>query len=179
MTLWRCAALALVLAAGHVSAQLAREPDDVGDDGRQLRPTSGQQSRPNQAKLVQNQLSVELSGTGVQAKVTFSAPSPALFTAPANTKVKDGIITVTNSGTGPLTLSAAPAISKTAGAAASKFSITGGTCVSGKVVAAAGGTCTIAIRYTPANKADSTARVSLTTTGADDRSQSSASFRGN
>ena len=86
---------------------------------------------------------------------------------------------VTNTGTGPLTLRAAPSISKTDGAAASKFSIIGGSCSSGVVVAAAGGTCTIAVRYTPANMRASTARVTLTDSGAAEGTQRSANFSGN
>jgi hypothetical protein len=84
MGLWRCAALALVLAAGHVSAQLAREPDDVGDDGRSVRPTSGEESRPNKAS---SKLSVPLTGTGVKATpgTPKSSPKP---TSDAKGKVK-------------------------------------------------------------------------------------------
>jgi len=106
MTLWRCAALALVLAAGHVSAQLAREPDDVGDDGRSIRPTSGEESRPNKASSM---LSVPLTGTGVKAAPSNPKSSPKATSDPDKSKVKSSTTIVKK-----------PTTAKPAGAAASK-----------------------------------------------------------
>jgi hypothetical protein len=119
-----------------------------------------------------------VTGIGVQANVVFSAPAPVLTSTPANTTAKKATITVRNTGSGPLKLSAAPTITKTAGAAASQFAITGGTCASA-VVVAAGGTCTISIRYTPANAVISTAHVTLRDIGAAAATQNSANFNGN
>ena len=103
MSLWRCAALALVLAAGHVSAQLAREPDDVGDDGH-VKPTSGEESRPG--KKPSPMLSVPLTGTGVKA-APKSSPKPT--SDPDKSKVKSSTTVVKKLTT-----------AKPAGAAASK-----------------------------------------------------------
>jgi hypothetical protein len=103
MTLWRCAALALVLAAGHVSAQLAREPDAVADDGR-VKPTSGEESRPG--KKPSPMLSVPLTGTGVKANPK-SSPKPT--SDPDKSKVKSSTTVVKK-----------PTTAKPAGAAASK-----------------------------------------------------------
>jgi hypothetical protein len=104
MSLWRCAALALVLAAGHVSAQLAREPDNVGDDATSVRPTLGEQSRPG--KNPSSMLSVPLTGTGVKASPK-SSPKPT--SAPDKSKV-----------TSSTTVVKKPTTAKPAGAAASK-----------------------------------------------------------
>ena len=103
MSLWRCAALALVLAAGHVSAQLAREPDDVGDDGH-VKPTSGEESRPG--KKPSPMLSVSLTGTGLKANPK-SSPKPT--SDPDKSKVKSSTTVVKKLTT-----------AKAAGAAASK-----------------------------------------------------------
>ena len=104
MSLWRCAALAMLLAAGHVSAQLAREPDDVGDDGRSVKPTSGEESRPG--KKPSPMLSVPLTGTGVKANPK-SSPKPT--SDPDKSKVKSSTTVVKK-----------PTTAKPAGAAASK-----------------------------------------------------------
>jgi hypothetical protein len=187
--IWRCAAALVVVLVAAPAAQAARE----SDDSRPRKPTSGQEARPAKSTPGQETsspgedkppantttLSIPLSGTGLQASVTFSAPSPQLTTVPANTKAKSGTIMVTNTGTGPLTLRAAPSISKTDGAAASKFSIIGGTCASGVVVAGQGGTCTVVVSYQPANTRASTARVTLTDSGAAEGTQRSAIFSGN
>ena len=103
MSLWRCAALAMLLAAGHVSAQLAREPDDVGDDGRSVKPTSGEESRPG--KKPSPMLSVPLTGTGVKANPK-SSPKPT--SDPDKSKVKSSTTVVKK-----------PTTAKPAGAAAS------------------------------------------------------------
>jgi hypothetical protein len=111
------------------------------------------------------------------AMVSISDPNPDLTTTPANTKTKNGTITVTNTGTNGLTLSAAPTIAKTAGAAASTFAITGGTCAANTILKP-GGSCTIKVQYTPADKAMATAQVTLIDSGAPTSSQTS-SFHGN
>jgi hypothetical protein len=94
MTLWRCAAtLVLALAAGHVSAQLAREPVKVGDDGRQVKTGSDEDSRPKPSDV----LSVPLTGTGVEAPAgtpppdkdgTKTAKKPTEKTGGASSKSK-------------------------------------------------------------------------------------------
>jgi hypothetical protein len=120
---------------------------------------------------------VTFTVTGAAAP-TFSAPTPALTTTPANTTAKTGTITVTNpaSSTGPLNLTAAPIIVRNTGTGA--YTITGGTCVSGLAVAP-GATCTIVVHYAPATTATSTAHVTLTDTGATTATQNSANFNGN
>ena len=154
---------ALVLLQG-VSApvSLAGDRDDGDHDGHaQAQKTSV--------------VSMPLSGTGVEAKVTFSKPSPALTSNPANTAVKDATITVSVTGTGPLKLTDSPTITKTSGAPGSRFTIAGGRCSAGKEIAP-GESCTIAIKYTPANKQISTAHVTLTGSGAREKQLHSESF---
>jgi len=100
------------------------------------------------------------------ATVTISAPSPSLVTG--TTTSHFGTVSVSNASaaTGPLTLTAAPAVVKTVGPAATSFSITGGTCVSGFVINP-GGSCTIQVTYNPSGTtAISTAHISLANTGA-------------
>jgi hypothetical protein len=113
----------------------------------------------------------------LDAVVSITDPNPDLTTTPANTKTKNGTITVSNTGTSRLILSAAPTITKTAGAAASTFAITGGTCAANKILAP-GGTCTIKVQYIPADKAMATAHVTLVDSGALKPSQTST-FHGN
>jgi len=102
-----------------------------------------------------------LNGTDALAGVTIGAPSPALTTAAANTSTKTGIITVSNSAAGELILTATPAIVKV-GPAGGTFTITGGTCANGSVVAP-GGSCTINVQYAPGTStATATAHVTIT-----------------
>ncbi len=115
------------------------------------------------------------------ATVAFSAPSPVLTTTPANTSTKAGTITVSNAAaaTGPLTLTAAPTITKSAGNAASAFSITGGTCGSGTVVPP-GGSCTINVQYAPGGvTTTATAHVTITGSGLAAATLNSGNFNGN
>jgi hypothetical protein len=117
--------------------------------------------------------------TVTSATPAISAPSPALNTG--GTSIKTGTVTVSNaaSATGPLTLTAPPAVVKTAGPAAGAFSITGGTCVSGSVVNP-GGTCTIVVQYNPhGTTATSTAHISLANTGAASSPLNGSNFTGN
>jgi Bacterial Ig domain/Abnormal spindle-like microcephaly-assoc'd, ASPM-SPD-2-Hydin len=127
-----------------------------------------------------------LTGTGFTpvAVVGFSAPNPSLVTGTRTAHT--GTITVTNSGTGPLTLTANPTVTETAGL--NNFAIvaptTGTRCVSGFVVAA-GGTCTIGVQYTPNTSGTlttSTAHVTLTdngTAGGNGATQNSGNFNAN
>jgi hypothetical protein len=116
------------------------------------------------------------------ATVAFAGPTPALTTGTANTTTKTGTITVSNTATGtnagPLTLTAAPTIVKV-GTAGGTFSITGGNCASGTVIAA-GGNCTITVQYVPGTStATATAHVTITDSGAATATQTSANFSGN
>jgi hypothetical protein len=109
---------------------------------------------------------VALTGITTVATVSFSAPTQ-LFTTPATTTTKSDTITVKNTATGAnagsLTLTAAPIVTRYMGLGT--FSITGGTCASGTVLAPAGtpaGTCTIIVQYIPSGTAPSLARVTIT-----------------
>jgi len=111
------------------------------------------------------QTSPAVTFTVTAATVTFSSPTPALNTGGLGTK--NGTITVTNAATapGPVTLTAAPTIAQTGGTGNGTFTITGGNCVSGAVVAP-GGNCTINVQYagqTNTNTANGT--VTITGTG--------------
>ena len=166
----RCGAFlagALVLAqAVSAPAALAQERDRRNDnhDGKEQATTTV--------------VSMPLTGTGVEARVAFSTPSPALTSRPANTEVKNGIITVANTGNAPLKLTAAPSIVKTSGDAANKFTIAGGSCSSGKELLASG-TCTIMVKYMPANRDNSAAHVTLTVSGTSEAQHHSETFDGN
>jgi hypothetical protein len=102
------------------------------------------------------------------ATVAFSNPTPSLVTGA--TTAHSGTITVTNTATGasagPLTLTAAPTVTKV-GAPGGTFSITGGTCVSGAIVnPVAGSSCTIIVQYNPGGSTTTaTANVTITGTG--------------
>ena len=103
------------------------------------------------------------------ATLTISAPTPVLTSTPANTNTKTGTITVANTATGAnagtFTFSSAPTVTKTAGAAASSFSITGGSCINGFAIAA-GSNCTIVVQYLPSGSTTTaTAHVTVTGTG--------------
>ena len=118
----------------------------------------------------------------VGATVTFS--NPGLTTIPANRTPKDGTITVTNTATGanagPLTLTGAPTLTRTAGTGA--FTITGGTCVSGLVVNPGGGSCTMVVHYVPPAapaSPGSTAHATLPNSGAATNPQQGPGFNGN
>ena len=96
------------------------------------------------------------------ASVTFSNPVPALTSTPANTTTKVGTITVSNpAGANPTyTLTATPSVTLLTGTGT--FSITGGTCATGRVVSP-GTTCTIVVQYvTNGSTASSTANVGIT-----------------
>jgi len=85
-----------------------------------------------------------------------------------NNAVKTGVVTVTNRGGGPLTITSAPSISRLSGKGdfAIVASGTGTPCTASLVVAPGGGACTIGVQYTPSGKGASTARLTLTDSGA-------------
>lgn len=86
----------------------------------------------------------------------------------ASLAMRTSVVTVTNRGASPLTITAAPSISRLTGNG--NFSIivpdTGTPCAPSVVVAPGGGTCTIGVRYIPSDGGKSTARLVLTDTGA-------------
>ena len=113
------------------------------------------------------------------AAVTISAPTPTLAPTTPNTATETATMTVSNSATanGNLTLTAAPAIVPVPANPA--FSITGGTCASGTVVAP-GGSCTIIVQYAPgASTATVNAHVTITGTGMSTPTLNSANFTAN
>lgn len=87
--------------------------------------------------------------------------------------VKTSVLTVTNRGGGPLTITAAPAINRLSGngSFAIVASGTGTPCAASLVVAPGGGTCTIGVQYTPAGGGVSTARLTLADSGAETTTQ--------
>jgi hypothetical protein len=112
----------------------------------------------------------------------FTGPTPALTTTPANGTTKTGTVTLRNSATGanagPITLTAAPAVNRVTGTGA--FTVTGGTCASGTVLAS-GATCTITVQYVPPTTGSltSTAHVTITDTGVATATQNSPNFTAN
>jgi hypothetical protein len=112
----------------------------------------------------------------------FTGPTPALTTTPANGTTKTGTVTLRNSATGAtagsLVLTATPAVNRVTGTGA--FTVTGGTCASGTVLAP-GATCTIIVQYVPPTTGSltSTAHVTIADTGAATATQNSANFTAN
>jgi hypothetical protein len=135
-------------------------------------------STPNSNGGVTNNVTFTVLG----GSASFTGPTPALTTSPASNTTKNGTITVTNNSTGanagPLTLTAAPTNARQTGTGT--FTITGGTCLSGTVIAP-GGSCTINVRYVPPTTGTlgSTANVTITDSGATTATQTSATFTGN
>lgn len=86
----------------------------------------------------------------------------------ASIAMKTSVVTVTNRGASPLTITAAPAITRLSGNG--NFAIvppdTGTPCAPSLVVAPGGGKCTIGVRYIPSDGGRSTARLLLTDSGA-------------
>jgi hypothetical protein len=127
---------------------------------------------------------VSLTGTGLaNAMVGFSGPTPSLVTGTRT--LHSGTITVTNSGTGPLTMTAAPTVAKTSGGTTTTGSFTipaTGTTCTGTTVLNPGGTCTINVQYTPnttGTLGTATGAVTLTDTGAATTTQTSPNFSAN
>jgi hypothetical protein len=112
----------------------------------------------------------------------FTGPAPALTTTPANGSPKTGTVTLHNSATGanagPLKLTVAPVVNRVSGTGA--FTVTGGTCVSGLVLAPAA-TCTITVHYVPPTTGSltSTGHVTITDTGTMTATQNSPNFGAN
>jgi len=128
---------------------------------------------------------VTLTGTGTGlAVVAFTGPANTpLTTGSPNRAVKNGTITVRNTGNANLVLTTAPTITQ---GSQGVFAITGGTCgINSTLTPAppnAGSTCTITVRYTPPVAptvlATSTATITLSDTGAAATTQT-YSFNGN
>ena len=112
----------------------------------------------------------------------FTGPTPALTTTPANGTTKTGTVTLRNSATGanagPIALTAAPVVNRVTGTGA--FTVTGGTCASGTVLAP-GATCTIVVHYVPPTTGSltSTAHVTIADTGVATATQNSPNFTAN
>ncbi len=125
---------------------------------------------------------IAISGTALQAVVGFTVPAN-MTTTPGTNATKTGTVTITNTGNGPLTLTAAPTIAKSSGLGTGTPSITGGTCISGTVVAASGGTCTLTVQWAPTGgflgRQTANLSVTLTDTGAATPTQSSQTFPAN
>jgi hypothetical protein len=120
-----------------------------------------------------------LNGTGVQAAVSFTGPAPAMNGGGLSTK--NGTITVHNTGTAALTLSStvAPTIAKVGGLGTGTATIqSGGSCALGTAVAA-GGACTISVRWVPTNTSTANLAVTITDTGAATPAQTSGTFPAN
>jgi hypothetical protein len=89
-----------LVAAPHVSAQAIQEPDDQGDDvrddGRTIKTTSGEEARPAGGTV----LSIPLTGTGVEVKPNRSPTSkPVNHTAKPVTTARSNKVTELFSGT--------------------------------------------------------------------------------
>jgi len=124
-----------------------------------------------------------LNFTVLGAAVTFAGPVQALTTAGAGTATtKPGIVTVQNgAGTnaGPFTFTAAPTIALASGVGT--FTITGGTCAAGTVLAP-GGSCTISVQDVPPATAPFAGKATVTVTGtglASANGTATFSFNGN
>ncbi len=141
------------------------------------------------ATLGQRNVSITTPGGTATLNNSFRVIGATITFTPAGLNTggrtaKDGTVTVRNTAiggnAGPLTLTAAPTLSQLSGTGT--FTITGGTCVSGAVVNAGGGTCTINVHYVPpASPASvtSTMRVNLSNTGAASNPLQSGSITGN
>jgi hypothetical protein len=171
----RVAMLAVAMAAAqYAAAQVNGESDHRAGDDHAVTLAAGEQAPP-----VSTLLSIPLTGNGVQAVLNISEPRPELFSTPPGDTVKNGTVTVRNSGSGPFTFSTQPSVVNTSGEKAGSFAITGGTCTFGVVVASNGGSCTIKIRYTPKGTAVASAHLRLIGRGAASGIQESAGFYGN
>jgi hypothetical protein len=112
--------------------------------------------------------SVTLTGTGtyVASAVTFSAPNPALTTATADLTTKRGVVTVTNTGPGRVSMTAVPTVIRSAGTGAfSLYTPATGTPCTATTVLAFGASCVVGVQYVPVDTATATAHVSVTDTG--------------
>src|SRR5262249_2715605 len=113
--------------------------------------------RPSNANLGLRSVSVTTPGGTVTLNNSFRIVGAQTFNYSAaglNTggrTLKHGVVAVTNTtggaNAGPLTLTGTPTFTQTAGTGT--FTITGGTCISGTVLNAGGGSCTITVDYQP------------------------------
>jgi hypothetical protein len=131
-----------------------------------------------------NPYSVVLTGNVLEANPVFSGPTPSLVTG--TTAIHSGLITVTNSGTGPLTLTAAPTVAR-AGGGTNYFSVltapvpapAGTQCASG-VTLQVNGTCWIDVQYNPhGTTTTESGQVTIRDTGAVQATQASPTFNAN
>jgi hypothetical protein len=141
------------------------------------------------AALGQRNVSVTTPGGTVALNNSFRIVGAIVTFTPAGLNTggrtpKDGTVTVRNTATGanagPLTLTGAPTLTPISGTGT--FSITGGTCVSGTVVNAGGGSCTVNVHYVPPAapaSVTSTMRVNLPNTGAATNPLQSGNITGN
>jgi hypothetical protein len=107
-----------------------------------------------------------LTGTGTVG-VLGLAPNPlALTTQPRTTATKNGVVTVSNSGTGPLTITAFQLQAATAQTAGTFSVLATSTCQPGTVVAPLNGSCVFNVRYTPTTTANNSTTLTVTVTGA-------------
>ena len=122
---------------------------------------------------------VALTGTTTVGTPSWSAMTPSLVTG--TTTAHSGTITLTNAPTssGPLNLTAAPTVVKTAGPGS--FAVTGGTCTTGPFprTIVTGGNCTVTVQYAPSGTTSSTAHIAITDTGDTTATQNSPNFNAN
>jgi hypothetical protein len=114
-----------------------------------------------------------------QAVVAFTGPVPVM--SAADTSIKNAVITLQNTGNGPLTLSSTvpTSIANVSGTGTGTASIQpGGSCTLGAVVNPAG-SCTINVRWVPTNTLTANLAVTVTDTGAATATQTSATFPAN
>jgi hypothetical protein len=134
-----------------------------------------------------NPYTVPLTGLVPEAVAVFSGPAPTLVVAgAARTATHGGLVTVTNSGSAPLSITAAPTVAKVGTAGGGVFSIItplvppAGTQCGAGVTLAPGVSCWIDVQYNPnGGTATESARVTITDTGAATATQTSAAFGAN
>lgn len=126
-----------------------------------------QRGNKDRFKQSQKELQVKIK-SGESADEHHDKKRSGRDTDAAPLTVKTSMVTVTNRGAAPLTITAPPAITRVSGKGA--FAIVapgaGTPCATSLVVAPRGGKCTIGVEYTPSDSEESTARLTLTDTGA-------------
>jgi hypothetical protein len=112
-------------------------------------------------------VAIALTGSAVPnqtPKLSVGTPATAAFGSIIVNTSSTITLQVLNTGTGPLTLNTVGI----GGTGAAQFGITGGTCVAGTTtLAAAGGLCTVIVRFLPTAKGSFTGSLSVTATDAD------------
>lgn len=146
-------ALLSVFAAASAGSAVAAEKRDGRNDSKQSRKEQSGKAKSPEPKQRHDDHDEDHSGHDRDA-----APPTG----------KTSVVTVTNRGAGPLTITAPPAIAKLTGNGT--FAIvppgTGTPCAPSVVVAPKGGKCTIGVEYTSTDGEESTARLTLTDSGA-------------